>query len=171
MYKRASLDDPEVLLELRRRIIDLVARVRKMLNEANTAKLRAELWLRDERARGVKQQVLKHETRLGETRIALQAVSSRIGNPMARSHETEERNYVQARLQFEQTTVLMQNISRWLIKLPRELAEPTATLQHCNGTLDQLEQQAVAQLDHMIAAIERYHDAGRRPSQSAVDHE
>jgi hypothetical protein len=171
VYKRASLDNPEVLLELRRRIIDLVARVRNMLNEANTVRLRAELWLRDERARGVKQQLLKHETRLGEARIALQAVSSRIGNPMARSHETEERNYVQARVQFEQTAVLMENISRWLIKLPRELAGPAGTLQHGSGTIDQLEQQAVAQLDHMIAAIERYHDAGRRPSQSAVDHE
>jgi hypothetical protein len=171
VLSRASLDDPEVLLELRRRIIDLTARVRNMLNEANTARLRAELWLRDERARGVKQQVLKHETRLGEAKIALLAVSSRISNPMARSHETEERDYLRARMQFEQTAALMQNISRWLIKLPRELSGPAATLQHSSGALDQLEQQAVAQLDHMIAAIERYHDAGRQTSKSAVDHE
>jgi hypothetical protein len=163
----AALDDPEVLLELRRSLIDCLTRASHALDRIENSIQQTETWLRDDRAPAVKRQLLQTETRFGESRIAYAEAKSRLGNDMARSHETEERDFLRARAAFQQTEELMRRIQGWMIRLPREASEPMGLIRRARHTLEQVGPQAVARLDSMIASIERYQAASRPSGASA----
>jgi len=161
MAKHAALHDPEVLLDFRRALIDCLARARRALEGMQSSIQRTGVWLRDERAPQSKRQLLQAEARFGEAKIAYQEAKSRIGDQMARSHETEERAFLQARRQLEDVSERMQLIQRWLVALPRESAEGVALVRRAHNTVEEVGPRAVARLDEMIAGIERYLAASR----------
>ncbi len=161
---KAALDDGEVLLELRRNLIDSFGRARRALDGIDNAYKRTETWLRDDRARSVSLLLRRQEERFSETKIALLEAKTRIGDQRARMHETEEQDFRRARAQCEETTAMMKRIQLWLIKMPREIAEPIAKLKRACNAIDDLTPKSIAHLDNKIEAIEIYHAAHQAPS-------
>jgi hypothetical protein len=156
---KVALDDGEVIIELRRNLIDCFARARRALDSIEGTYNRTETWLRDDRARSVSTTLRRHEERFSETKIALMEAKTSIGDQRPRTHETEERDFRRSRAQCEETAVLMKRIQHWLIKLPRELAEPIAQLRRTCNALDSMSPKAIAHLDNKIEAIEKYQTA------------
>jgi hypothetical protein len=156
MDTRASISDGDALLELRRNLIDCFARAGRALDSIETSARRSESWLRDDRARTVSKELRRDENRFSEAKIALMEAKTQIGDQRARAHETEERDFKRARAQLEQTEALMQRIKSWLVTMPRELSEPLTVVRRARHSVDDVGPKAIAHLDNMIEAIEKY---------------
>ena len=161
MAARASLHDPEVLLQFRRSLIDCLARARRALDAADGAIDHTSNWLRAERAPACKRELLRRETRYGEAKIMYMEARSQIGNQMARAHETEEREFIKARAAFEEIEALMKRIKHWLVRLPRETSEAIGLIRRAQITIEEIGPRAIARLDEMIESIEAYHRAAK----------
>lgn len=156
MAGRADIQNPEELGEFRRAMIQFLERFDLALADALGGVHRAQEWLEQERIPQVRRRLLRCEERVSEARIALNAAKSRVGASGPASFEDEERAFKKARAQFEAAEALAQRIGRWRRNIDRECADGLNRVRRGRQTVEKIGPSAIARLDEMEEALQRY---------------
>ena len=157
MAGQAAIDDPAILLDFRRSLIACLGRAQRALEGMQAGIQRTEVWLQQERGPAANRRLRQTENRLGEAKVAWLEATTRIGTELPRAHESEERDYRQARAVHAAAEETLQQVRRWQLRLPRESAEALAIIHRTLGELQRLGPQAITRLDRLIAELDAYH--------------
>ena len=156
MAENINISDPDILLDLGSVFISFAEDSDRILSESIAEINRAENWLRHQRQPECKRIFIKCEQVHGEARIRYLAAKSRapkMGRPMI---EDEEKEWKRARYQLEAAEHKLKTVNQAILDFPRLVEHAANQIRMARNHYKDLLPQAVARLDQMIEALQKY---------------
>lgn len=160
MAGNANIDDPAVLLDLRRALILLGEDCQRAVDQGLQDCSRLESWLRGDQLPECRRAGTRAEQRYSEARIRYLAAKNAPSQLGPQPIEDQERDYKRTRAKLEELQARMQRISSCLNKFPREVEQSAALARMARGRMEDQVRSAVARLDHMLESLADYRGPG-----------
>lgn len=152
----AHINDPEVLIRLRRGIIDLAAICEQAVSQGISEGSRLEQTLRGEQLPLCRRQLHTSEQRHGEARIKYLALKNAPTKMGPQPIEEAERDYRRSKHQCDELQQRLQKINSALDQLPKRMAEPAGQARRAQQLVSDALSGTIARLDNMLDSLERY---------------
>ena len=152
----ANVSSIDALRSFKAALVRFAAEVEAALVTLELEARRASDWVEDDRSRYWPQQARKASDLLSEARLALERCEVRISGEDARSCYDERKAVEKAKRRLHLAEEKTQAVRRWRAQMHKETEEFQVQLARMKQYIETDLLRAVATLDRMIAALDRY---------------